>query len=477
MKQHANLIRARISRRAFLQQTTSAAGAVLGAPLIVPARVLGKDGQVAPSNRITMGFIGTGRQAYYSNLGGFMNQPDAQVVAVCDVDSWRMEQARKKVEERYAQEQPSGTYKGCATFRDFRDLLARKDIDAVMISTPDHWHVPMAIAAIKAGKDVSCEKPLTRSIYEGRKLSDLAAKEKRAFRVDSEFRASQHMHRAVEIVRNGKIGKLQRIITGTPKDPTLEAQPNMPVPEELDYDLWLGPAPQAPYTEKRVHPRHDLKNRPGWLCIRDYSDGMLANWGAHLNDIAMWGNNTERAGPVEIEGTGKYPPKGNFWNIILEFEVHFTFANGVVLTCKTNELTTRSKSGKIKQQTKIEFEERPDTAYVRFEGTEGRVQVKYPPEIQAQPESLCRWRPGPNDIHVLYKNSEKRDFLDAVKSRGPSQADAEVGHRNTSLSHLGLAAIDLGRKLKWDPAKEVVIGDDEANQRLQPRPQRPPWHV
>ena len=453
MKNDSSFTHAPISRRAFLQQTTVAASAVLGVPLIVPARVLGKDGQVAPSNRITMGFIGTGRQAYYSNLGGFMNQPDAQVVAVCDVDSWRMEQARKKVEDYYAQEMPAGTYKGCATFRDFRELIARRDIDAVMISTPDHWHVPISIAAIKAGKDVSCEKPITRSIYEGRKLSDLATKEKRAFRMDSEFRASQHMHRAVEIVRNGKIGKLLRIITGTPKDPTLPAQPDMPVPEELDYDMWLGPAPQAPYTEKRVHPRHEAKGRPGWLCIRDYADGMMANWGAHLNDIAMWGNNTERTGPIEIEGTGKYPPKGNLWDIILEFEVHFTFANGAVLICKT------------------------DKPYVRFEGTEGWVQVKYPPEIDAQPESLRKWRPGPNDTPVLYKNSEKRDFLDAVKSRGPSQADAEVGHRNTSLAHLGLAAIDLGRKLKWDPAKEVVIGDDEANKRLQPKPQRAPWQV
>jgi len=322
-----------------------------------------------------------------------------------------------------------------------------------MISTPDHWHVLMAIAAVKAGKDVACEKPLTRSIAEGRKLADLVSKEKRVFRTDSEFRSNKTFHRAAELVRNGKIGRLQRIITATPKDPTLGVQPDMPVPPELDYDMWLGPAPKMPYTEKRVHPPHETKGRPGWICVRDYADGMIANWGAHLNDIAMWANDTDRTGPVEIEGTGNYPPAENLWNIIQEFEVHFTFANGVRLTCKT---------------------EKP---YVRFEGTEGWIHVNYPNDITTQPESLLSWKPGSNDLILPYKTSEKRDFLDAVKSRGQTQGDAEVGHRNTSLCHLGLAAIDLGRKLKWDPAKELVIGDKEANKRLQPKPLRGPWQI
>ncbi len=421
------------------------------APFIVPGHALGANATVAPSNRITIGFIGTGRQAVYANLPGFLKEPDAQVVAVCDVDSWRLENARKQVEEFYAKRQPSGAFKGCAVFHDFRDLLARQDIDAVMISTPDHWHVPMAMAAVRAGKDVACEKPLTRSIAEGRMLSDLVAREKRVFRTDSEFRSNKTYHRAAQLVRNGKIGKLQRIITMTPKDPTLPMPPAMPVPEELDYEFWLGPAPKAPYTEKRVHPRHDAKGRPGWICIRDYADGMLANWGAHLNDIAMWANDTERTGPVEIEGRGEYPPAGNLWNVILNFEVHFTYANGVRLTCKT------------------------DTPVIRFEGSEGWLQVKYPNEIETQPESLLQWQPGPSDLALPYKTSEKRDFLDAVKSRGRTQGDAEVGHRITSLAHLGLLAIDLGRKLKWDPAKEQVIGDAEANRRLQRKPWRDPW--
>jgi predicted dehydrogenase len=436
-----------------MRRTAFATGAAFALPLIVPSRVLGLGGEVAPSNRITIGFIGTGRQATYANLPGFLREPDAQAVAVCDVDSWRMENAHKLVESHYAAQQTSGSYRGCTTFRDFRELLARKDIDAVMISTPDHWHVPMAIAAVKAGKDVGCEKPLTRNIAEGRKLADLVTKEKRVFRTDSEFRSNKTFHRAVELMRNGKIGKLQRIITATPKDPTLDPQLDMPVPPELDYDMWLGPAPKAAYTEKRVHPRNDAKARPGWICIRDYADGMMANWGAHLNDIAMWANDTERTGPVEVQGTGKYPPRENLWNVILEFEVHFRFANGVQLTCKT------------------------DKPFIRLEGSEGWIQVGYPNDITTQPESLLSWKPGRNDLALPYKTSEKRDFLDAVKSRGQTQGDAEVGHRNTSLCHLGLAAIDLGRKLKWDPAKELVISDDEANKRLQPKPLRARWQI
>ncbi len=440
------------SRRTFLQRAVAGASTVFAAPLIVPSSVFGADGAVAPSNRITVGFIGTGRQATYANIPGFLREPDAQCVAVCDVDSWRMENARKTIEDSYAKKTPSGGFKGCATFRDWRELLARKDIDAVMISTPDHWHVPMAVTALRAGKDVACEKPLTRCIAEGRLMSDLVTKTKRVFRTDSEFRSSKVMHRAAQLVRNGKIGKLQRIITMTPKDPTLEAQPDMPVPEELDYEMWQGPAPRRPYTIQRVHPRHEAKGRPGWLCIRDYADGMMANWGAHLNDIALWGADLDHTGPVEIEGTGKYPPKGNLWDIISEFDVTFRYANGVTLQCKT------------------------DKPVIRWEGTEGWIQVKYPNEIEVEPASILNWKPGLNDIALPYKTSEKRDFLDSVKSRQSPLYDCEAGHRNNSLAHLSLIAIDLGRKLKWNPAQERFIGDDDANARLKPITWHEPWN-
>jgi len=436
------------SRRTFLKRAAGVAGAAFAVPMIVPASVLGAN---APSNRITLGFIGTGRQAAYANIPGFLHQPDAQAVAVCDVDSWRMEKAKKQIEDFYAQDKPSGSYKGCATFRDWRELIARQDIDAVMISTPDHWHMVMASAALQAGKDVSCEKPLTRNIAAGRKVADLVVKEKRVFCTDSEFRSYRWCHHAAQLVRNGKIGKLQRIITGTPRDSTLPQPAEMPVPPELDFEMWLGPAPKAPYTEKRVHPRHEDKGRPGWICIRDYADGMMANWGAHWNDIAMWANNTEHTGPVEVEAKGTFPPAGNLWDIVQEFEANFTFANGVRLTCKS------------------------DKPYIRFEGSEGWIQIDYPIHIELQPEELLAWQPGPNDVKLPSMTSEKRDFLDAVKSRKQPQYDAEGGHRNATLSHLALVSIALGRKLKWDPVGEKVVADDEANKLLQPKPLRTPW--
>jgi predicted dehydrogenase len=438
-----------LTRRTFLRHTALLA-ATCSAPLIVPSRVLGASGHPSPSNRITIGMIGVGRQAVYANIPGLLKEADARIVAVCDVDSWRLGQAQKQVTDFYAK-QGTGSPGDCASYRDFREILARKDIDAVMISTPDHWHVPMAIAAIKAGKDVCCEKPLTRNVAEGRRLSDLVTREKRVFRTDSEFRSLRTFHRAAELVRNGRIGQLKRIITGTPKDPTLAAQPEMPVPAELDYELWQGPAPLAPYTEQRVHPRQNPKGRPGWICIRNYADGMMANWGAHLNDIAMWANNTERTGPIGVEGKGTFPPAGNLWNVVQEFEVHYQFANGVTLTCKS------------------------DRPYVRFEGTEGHIQVNYPTEMEVKPDSLLDWKPGSNDLHLTYKTSEKRDFLDAVKSRGPTLLDAEVGHRNTSLSHLGIAAIEAGRKFKWDPIREIAPEDEVINKLLAPKPLRGSW--
>jgi predicted dehydrogenase len=440
-----------ITRRSFLQKTATGA-AVFATPLILSSRVFGADGQTKPSNRIAMGFIGTGRQCLNANLPALLNEDDVQVVAVCDVDQWRMNVAKEKVDAFYAEKSPAGSSKGCAMIADFRELLARRDIDAVMISTPDHWHVPIAMAAVRAGKDVCCEKPLTRNIAEGRGLSDLVTKHKRVFRTDSEFRSLGRFHHAAQVVRNGKIGKLTHIITATPKDTPLAMPADMPVPPELNYDMWLGPAPEAAYTEQRVHPRHHTTARPGWITIRDYADGMIANWGAHLNDVAMWANDTERTGPIEIEGTGHYPPAGNLWDVIQEFSIDFAFANGVKLTCKT------------------------DTPYIRFEGSEGWFYVDWKGKMESSIPSLVKWKPGPKDLTLPLKRSEKRDFLDAVKTRGQTLCDAEVGHRVTSLAHLGLAAVSLGRKLKWDPVKEDVVGNDaEARALLKPKPARAPW--
>jgi predicted dehydrogenase len=410
----------------------------------------GAGGKVGATSRIGVGMIGMGRQAIFANLPPFLQFPDTQVVAVCDVDEWRLEQGRAAVEKYYGGREESDRYRGCGTHRDFRELLARPDVDAVMISTPDHWHVPMAIAAIAAGKDVSCEKPLTRTIGEGRRLSDRVRAAQRVFRTDSEFRSMADFRRACEWVRNGRLGRLHTIRTGVPAtDIALAMPPTVAVPAGLDYDLWLGPAPVAPYCEARVHPPRDF-GRPGWMRVRDYCDGLILNWGTHLNDIAQWGNNTDDTGPIEVEGKGKFPPQDGLWNVLLEFEVEYRYANGVRLIYKS------------------------DRPFIRFEGDEGWVHVEYGQAPTAKPESILGWKPGLNDVRLPDK-TDKRDFVDAIKTRGRTMEDAEVGHRTASVCHLGLIAVQCGRKLRWDPVRER-FGDEEAD-RLLTRPLRPPWSV
>ena len=398
-------------------------------------------GKATPNSRITVGVIGVGRQTVQVNLKQFLTMPDVQVVAVCDVDAWRLANARKQVEEAYAKQATSGTYKGCTTHKNFRELLADKSIDAVFIGTPDHWHVPMSIEAIKAGKDVSCEKPLTRCIAEGRELSEVVKKHQRVFRTDSEFRSLENFHRAVELVRNGRIGKLHTIRTGVPgTDVGCPPQPDMPVPPELDYERWQGPAPRAPYTEKRVHPPKSY-DRPGWMRHLSYSDGMVSNWGAHLNDIAQWGNNTERTGPVEVEARGTYPPADSFWNALLSFEAEYRYANGVRLYYKTTD---------------------DDKAYVRFEGSDGWIFAEFGKPLQAEPAAVLDSKIREDEIHFPVK-TDKQDFLDAVKTRGQTLEDAEVGHRTTSVCLLAHLAIQVGRKLEWDPVQERFSNSDAAN--------------
>ena len=439
-----------VSRRRFL----GAVAAGVAAPYVVRSSAVGAAGAVAPSERITIGMIGMGRQATYSNVRAFLSYKDTQVVAVCDVDAWRLANARKQVDTHYAKRAAAGAHKSCAACGDFREILARDDIDAVMISTPDHWHVPMAVAAAQAGKDICCEKPLTLSIAEGRVLADTVARYGRVFRTDSEFRSHWFFQRACQYVLNGRIGRVHTIRSGVPKgDTACGPQPIMPVPKELDYEMWLGPAPVAPYTLKRVQPQHAY-SRPGWMRCRDYCDGMITNWGTHLNDIVQWGNGTDRTGPVEVEGTGVYPTDG-LWNVLLSFQCEYKYANGVRL---------------IYGNTKGVF--------VRFEGDEGWIQADYSGRgrhLSAEPESILTSPIRPDEIHLPLK-SEKRDFVDCIKTRSRTVADAEVGHRTNSLCHLAHIAIQLGRKLTWNPHAEQFPNDPEANRMLH-RFLRSPWRL
>ena len=436
----------RMSRRGFLARMAGRAGAALAAVYVLPGRAAGA---TPPSERVTVGCIGMGRQAVYSNVRFFLGQNDAQVVAVCDVDAWRLDQARQQVTSHYAKAKRSGVAGGCVAATDFRDILARADLDAVMISTPDHWHVPMAVAAARAGKDVCLEKPITLSIAEGRVLADTFRRTGRVFRVDSEFRSHACFQRVCELVRSGRVGRLHTIRTGVPKgDVGCPPQPDMPVPEGLDYDLWLGPAPAAAYTEKRVHTPRSFA-RPGWMRCRDTCEGMITNWGAHLNDIAQWGHGTERTGPVEVEATGTFPTDG-LWNVLLDFHVRYRFADGVQMIYETSY------------------------PYVRFEGDAGWVEAGYGNRrVTVSSDEILLSPIRPDEVH-LPRVHEKRDFLDCVRSRRRTIADAEVGHRTTSLCQIGHIAILVGRKLRWDPDREVFPGDDEAN-RLLSRSLRSPW--
>ena len=399
--------------------------------------------------------IGVGRQARAFNVKQFLGMSDVQILAVCDVDSWRLANGRSQVEEAYAKRRPAGSYQGCDAYKDFHDVLARKDIDAVMISAPDHWHVPMALAALEAGKDVSLEKPITRSIGEGRTLSDTVRRLGRVFRVDSELRSYPHIVQAAEIVRNGLIGRVHTVTVGVPgSDCGCPPQSEMPVPATLDYELWQGPAPRAPYTERRVT-KPEAYERPGWMRHLYYCDGMITNWTTHWNDGAAFATGLERTGPVEIEATGQYPPADSFWNVLLKFEVKMRFAGGVRWTYRT---------------------EKP---FFRIEGTGGWVYAEYG-QLRVNiagregylffSDKKAKQRPALMPAPAIaadgirfYVKTDKQDFIDAVKTRGETLEPAEVGHRVTSLGHLGQIAIQVGGKLTWDPAKERFVGNDKAN--------------
>ena len=457
--------RGSISRRRFLAASGASLGAGLAMPTIVPASALGAGGTVAPSNRIGVGMIGLGRQSLAFNLWSFVTAADAQVVALCDVDRWRLQLGSQYAAERAKVHRCDlGALKDCFRTTDFREVLARKDVDAVMITTPDHWHVPIALAAIRAGKDVCCEKPIGLCIAHGRILADAAAKAKRVFRTDSEFRSIPTLFKAVSLVRAGKIGQLKTIRTVAPCwNKPLPMPPTMPVPPELDYDMWLGPAPLAPYTEQRVHPRKEVSGsyaRPGWYGSRTYCDGGICNWGYHPLDIAQWGNNSDRTGPVEIEGRGELPPIDGLWNVILNFDVRYRYANGVELSY-ANAVHKKGSS----------------RVHWRFEGTEGWIRASYGPHrLEAEPKSILTAEAKPEEFPFPLKH-EKRDFLDCVKSRGQTLEDAEVGHRSSSVGQLGYIACQVGRKLTWDPTVERFAGDDEANRLLCLPPGRKPWNV
>ncbi len=422
------------SRRGFLKR----ASALAAVPYFVPGSALGGSGGVAASERITMGFIGTGSHGRAMNLRSFLPNRDCQAVMVCDVDPAQMAQGRKMVNDKYGN-------KDCASTKDWREVIARDDIDAVMISTPDHWHVPISIAAAKAGKDVECEKP-TLTIAEGRRLVEVMDRYNRVFQWSTEDRGVDVYHRMCELVRNGRIGKVHTIRVELPAGPDSPGKPQpQPIPEGFDYDMWLGPAPYAPYTKDRCH--------WNFRWIWDYSGGMLTDWGAHLLDGAQWGNDTEHTGPVEVEGQGKFHENG-LWNTAYEYKLEYKYADGVRLVVTSG------------------------TPSLKFEGDKGWIGNRgWRAPLKAEPASILKSVIGPDEIHLYTcPQGEQRNFLDCVKSRKACYFPPEIGHRCFTVAHIGNISMRLGRKLKWDPDTERFVDNDEANRMLS-RAMRSPWTI
>ena len=443
------------TRRHFLKRSLT----TLALPTIVPASVFGMN---APSNRITMGCIGVGGMGT-NNMMGFLNEKDVQVLAVADPETgskgynhwynnggWLgREPAVERVNAFYAQKSPTARYRGCDGYNDFRELLARPEIDAVVIAAPDHWHAIPAIMAAKQGKDIYCEKPMTLTVAEGRAIVTAAQRYQVVFQTGTHHRSADgHMRRVCELIRNGRIGRIKRVISHLdPNNRTTTAQKgeSMPIPEGFDYGMWLGPAPTIPYHRDSTH--------YSFRFVQDYSGGQTTNLGVHALDLVQWALGTDRAGPVEFDDLGaEYPSDGLFDTAT---KVHFRarYASGTELICETGN----------------------DKVIGRFEGTEGWIENTYS-GFKIYPESLRDTVIGPNEIHLYRSDNHKRNFLDCIKTRGETITPAEVGHRSTSLCLLANIAMQLKRKLNWDPATERFTNDDEAN-RLLAKPTRSPWHV
>ena len=454
----------RMSRRNFLK---NAAMGIAAAPSIVPASVFGAN---APSNRINVGIIGCGNQSTL-DIPAFMGHDDARVVAVCDVNTagygyktpdqfLGRKPAQEKVNAFYAKKTGKDSYKGCDAYEDFRRILERKDIDAVLIVVPDQWHAPMVAMAARAGKDIYCEKPLSLCINQGKAMVQVVKEHKRILQTGSMYRSSPNNRLGCELVRNGRIGQVKKVICNVAANNAVSPPPGWkpdPVPDGFDYSMWLGPAPEAPYHRDRCFYR--------FRFILDYSGGQTTNFGAHSIDVAQWALGADDTGPVEFEDTGsEWPPKGALFTTATKVAFRARYANGTELICQTAE---------------------PGFG-TRFEGTEGWLEYGYR-GVRTGPEAIKTSQIKPDEIHLPASNPKRmedasknyipdhvRNFLDCIKSRQQPIEPADVGHRTSTICHLGNIAMLLKRKIRWDPVKQEIVGDDEAAKMLD-RPMRGPW--
>ena len=423
-----------VNRRQFLK----GAAAAVGFPYIVSSAALGKAGTVAPSNRIAMGCVGLGWQGP-GNMNNFLGQDDCKVVAVCDIDKNHLNKSENTVNRRYGN-------KDCTTYHDYRQLMARDDIDAVMLAVPDHWHSLIAIEAARNGKDIYGEKPLAHTVEEGRAICNAVKKYGVVWQTGSWQRSQGNFRQGAEIARNGWLGKLHTIEVGLPsgvyarQDETFQDPP-----AGFDYDRWLGPAPYAPYAPARCH-----KN---WRWHLDYGGGQMTDWIGHHGDIAHWGMGTEDTAPIEIDGKGEYLVEG-LWNVATKYRVNAKYANGMKMIISGGHSDIRGGT--------------------KWIGSDGWVWVDRGGKIEASNPDVIRQKAGPNDIHLFKSPGHCRNFLDCVKTRSDTITPVEVAHHSVMPGQLGQIAMLTGRKLKFDPKTEKIIGDPVAS-RMLGKTMRAPW--
>jgi myo-inositol 2-dehydrogenase/D-chiro-inositol 1-dehydrogenase len=451
-----------MKRRKFINNLALGAVGTLGFPTIVPAHVLG--GKDAPSNKINIGQIGCGRIARTHDLPGTWKHEKARIMAVCDLDRHRTEETKQLVEEYYTKKTGQANYIDVKMYDDYREMLLNKDIDAVMISTPDFWHAQPAMEAALAGKDIYLQKPTSLTIHEGRQLANVIKKTGRILQVGTQQRSTSQFRIAAELVRNGRIGKLHTVKVGLPGDPSGPPAPAMPIPKGFNFDMWLGSTPTMPYTEIGVHPQKGY-DRPGWLRMEQFGAGMITGWGQHHYDSAAWGMDTEYTGPISVESVAEFPKSG-LWNVHGDFMAKAEYANGITMYTSggfPNGIRYEGSTGWI-------FVSRGDYAATSSDPT-SKVRSK---ALDASDPRILESVIGANELHLYHSVDQHGNWLDCIESRKEPISPIEIGHRACTVCLITHVAMKVPRKLLWDAKQEHFVNDAEANTWLR-RSQRAPY--
>lgn len=451
-KQHLN-------RRSFIKKTSASALATAAIPSIVPSSVFGKN---APSNRIQVGQIGCGRIARAHDMPGTMQHEIAQMVAVCDLDQNRMKEGKALVDSFY---QEKGKKVDTKIFESYQEMIAHKDIDAVIISTPDHWHAQPAIEAALAKKHVYLQKPTSLTVEEGRTLSNIVQDQKIILQVGTQQRSSPQFRYAAELVRNGRIGKIHTVKVGLPGDPPGPLAQTEAIPSTLNFDAWLGSTPEMDYSEMLVHPKEGY-SRPGWLRKEQFGAGMITGWGQHHFDSAAWGMNTEYTGPKSVEAIAEFPKYGS-WDVHGDFMVKAEYQNGITMLTSggfPNGIRYEGEDGWI-FVTRGAYRATPSDPIPESGGVKS---------LDASDPKILDSVIGPNEIHLYDSKEQHGNWLDCIKSGNEPISPVEIGHRACTVCLISHIAMKLPRKLNWDPMTERFINDAEANNMLK-RTQRAPY--